>query len=460
MGQALPLGVAHPADHNGITNCSGTMHSPHPKLRHVLVALAVILLTVTIGPTLPRHGSTTATAASAITYQNGGPNYRVNASVDSYGDDYPAALKSAAKDALIDPWRFYNRECTSFVAWRLNEQMGSSNYPGGPWKFSNFMVAKGVPGSGPGYVQFGNAGTWDAAAAKLGYVVDANPAVGAVAQWRGGETSYNWSGSAMGHVGIVVAVAPDGTITMASYNASVSGGYDLVSNIKAPRYLHIADLNNDPRIPSFVDAAYTDFLNRPPTSAEMTFVSTVLRQGSASYVGVALQLATSPEWVSNLVDGFYEAMFARAPDPSGEQYWTNAIISGTPVPNVVASLYGSPEYYARANGTDPSYVTALYQAILGRQVDPSGLQYWTGQISTIGRGGVALSLYQSLESRQNRVTALYQHLLGRPPDPAGLTYWAGQILTSGDLALAANLASSTEYLNRAQSRFPNPMTQG
>ena len=32
------------------------------------------------------------------------------------GDDYPSNLKSAAKDALVDPWNFYNRECTSFVA--------------------------------------------------------------------------------------------------------------------------------------------------------------------------------------------------------------------------------------------------------------------------------------------------------------------------------------------------------
>ena len=31
-------------------------------------------------------------------------------------DDYPARLKNAPQDSLVDPWRFYNRECTSFVA--------------------------------------------------------------------------------------------------------------------------------------------------------------------------------------------------------------------------------------------------------------------------------------------------------------------------------------------------------
>ena len=39
-------------------------------------------------------------------------------------DDYPPRLKAAALDALVDPWNFYNRECTSFVAWRLNNDGG------------------------------------------------------------------------------------------------------------------------------------------------------------------------------------------------------------------------------------------------------------------------------------------------------------------------------------------------
>src|SRR5207302_4721318 len=34
-------------------------------------------------------------------------------------DDYPASLRNAAQDSLVDPWGFYNRECTSFAAWRL-----------------------------------------------------------------------------------------------------------------------------------------------------------------------------------------------------------------------------------------------------------------------------------------------------------------------------------------------------
>jgi surface antigen len=37
-------------------------------------------------------------------------------------DDYPSRLKNAPQDSLVDPWQFYNRECTSWVAWRLNSE--------------------------------------------------------------------------------------------------------------------------------------------------------------------------------------------------------------------------------------------------------------------------------------------------------------------------------------------------
>ncbi len=67
------------------------------------------------------------------------------------GDDYPAYLRNAERDSIIDPWRFYNRECTSFVAWRMN----SANHV----DFQNFMDGG----------RFGSAYNWDDNARRLGY---------------------------------------------------------------------------------------------------------------------------------------------------------------------------------------------------------------------------------------------------------------------------------------------------
>lgn len=71
------------------------------------------------------------------------------------GDDYPANLKNAAPDSIIDPWRLYNRECTSFTAYRLS----SVN------KFE-------LPGA------YGNGAQWGGRARREGYTVDMNPAKG------------------------------------------------------------------------------------------------------------------------------------------------------------------------------------------------------------------------------------------------------------------------------------------
>ena len=68
-------------------------------------------------------------------------------------DDYPSRLKSAAQDSLVDPWNFYNRECTSFVAWRLNNDAGVG--------FHTYYLG----------VHWGNASNWRYAANQVGVPV-------------------------------------------------------------------------------------------------------------------------------------------------------------------------------------------------------------------------------------------------------------------------------------------------
>jgi surface antigen len=110
------------------------------------------------------------------------------------GDQYPSNLANAAQDSIVDPWNFYNRECTSFVAWRLN----STN------KVDNFTNQYGGAN-----LWWGNANTWGTSAKAKGIRVDNLPAVGSVA----------WStAGAYGHVAWVAAVLGNGKITIEEYN--------------------------------------------------------------------------------------------------------------------------------------------------------------------------------------------------------------------------------------------------
>jgi surface antigen len=105
-------------------------------------------------------------------------------------DDYPTQWRNAAMDSTFDSLGYYNRECTSFVAWRLNNRQ-------------NFNVS--------GASRAMNWGSW---ATSKGYSVDMNPAAGSVAWW----------GTGMGHVAWVESVNPTGNVTVEEYNGMDSNG--------------------------------------------------------------------------------------------------------------------------------------------------------------------------------------------------------------------------------------------
>ncbi|MDH6236700.1 cell wall-binding repeat-containing protein [Cryobacterium sp. CG_9.6] len=102
-------------------------------------------------------------------------------------DDYPAKWRDIPIDSVFDTWRMYNRECTSFVAFRLSSRNGFE------MPFYN------------------DASRWGADARARGYTVDTTPAVGAVAWWE------------YGHLAWVEAVNRDGTIVTEEYNWRING---------------------------------------------------------------------------------------------------------------------------------------------------------------------------------------------------------------------------------------------
>jgi surface antigen len=151
-------------------------------------------------------------------------------------NDYPSSLATPAKDSVVDPWGFFNRECTSFVAWRMNRD-------GGEGTFTNGMQ-KG---------HWGNATEWAGNAEHLGFPVNSTPAVGAIAQWDAGEDGV----SGDGHVAYVSAVNSDGSVDVEEYNVNEDGNYHVVNNTRAPRYIHIHDQSSPPPPPP--NHALSDF---------------------------------------------------------------------------------------------------------------------------------------------------------------------------------------------------------
>ena len=81
----------------------------------------------------------------------------------------------------------------------------------------------------------------------------------------------------------------------------------------------------------------------------------------------------------------YNASFKRLPDPDGLRYWITNFSSGKDDERAVASSFlASDEFKQRygENVSDTIYVNNLYQNVLGRLPDSSGLNYWLGQLNS------------------------------------------------------------------------------
>ena len=145
------------------------------------------------------------------------------------GDDYPF---STAVIYTPDPWGAYFRECTSFTIWRLNVQRGYQ--PGQAYPFT-------VAGEGIGL--FGDGGKWGSTLGSK-YPVDMTPKPGAVAWWGPNFKSPSTTTVQYGHVGIVGAVNPDGTVVIEEYNFGFDHNYNTrtIPAGDVSGYIHVADI--------------------------------------------------------------------------------------------------------------------------------------------------------------------------------------------------------------------------
>jgi peptidoglycan DL-endopeptidase CwlO len=105
------------------------------------------------------------------------------------GDDYPWAIEGYG----LSPLNYYYRQCTDFVAWRLNRDAGTTSAP-----FA-FVWSNLTPGGG-------DASQWKWAWENKGWTVSSTPVVGSVAWFNGN------------HVAYVKSVLPGNQVLIEEYN--------------------------------------------------------------------------------------------------------------------------------------------------------------------------------------------------------------------------------------------------
>jgi subtilisin family serine protease len=165
-------------------------------------------------------------------------------------------------------------------------------------------------------------------------------------------------------------------------------------------------------------------------------------------VDQALKTLPAQEFVSR----FYQEALGRASDPTGLAFWVpflRAQCNPTGFGALADGFFDSVEFRSLRPLSLNGLVAVLYRTFLGRDPDPTGLEFWGDELRRerlrLALDGFIPSVeFQGLlPDRSNQVavtavvTRLYTEVLGRSPDPTGLTFWVNYIVVTRDLEGAA-----------------------
>jgi hypothetical protein len=205
----------------------------------------------------------------------------------------------------------------------------------------------------------------------------------------------------------------------------------------------------------FITAAYIDVLGRTPAESELNFWIGRMASGM-SRTQMANAFNNSDEYRSIKIREAYNRALRRDPEAAGASYWLGALQRNELSPeNVYSTFLATDEMYnVQGGGTNPGYVTSMYQDLLLRAPDQGGLTYWTSRLDRgEARRAISDSIWYSPEKYNVRVTEAYQLLLGRTADAGEQAYWSQVARQYGPTAMRSMIMSTDEYWSRANARF-------
>jgi len=102
--------------------------------------------------------------------------------------------------------------------------------------------------------------------------------------------------------------------------------------------------------------------------------------------------------LNDFVERLYSYVFGRPCDQAGRDAYVNAMINGDMTANdVVNNMLNSSEFASR-NLSDEAFMTVIYQALLDRTPDASGLNNWVNALKTGTSRASVISYFESTDN--------------------------------------------------------------
>ena len=191
----------------------------------------------------------------------------------------------------------------------------------------------------------------------------------------------------------------------------------------------------------YVSLVFQGFLRRPADAGALSTFGSALTAGTVTHASLVNTLLTSTEFNMFVapVSRLYMAAFHRVPDAGGLDNWVAYVRAGNPLQSAADQFVASAEFqltYGSLNNTQ--YVTLLYENVLGREPDPTGLATWTGQLASGStRGQILIGFSESPEGIRLfaptvRTFLHYFAFLNATPAQSDLDYWKNYLATLDD----------------------------
>jgi hypothetical protein len=163
---------------------------------------------------------------------------------------------------------------------------------------------------------------------------------------------------------------------------------------------------------------------------------------------VASAFVNGSEYRGNEILGFYRTILGREPESGAVPAWLGSMAQGETAQQIMSVFYSSDEYLFRHGGTVPTWLTALYEDILGRSADAAGLAAWTSVLQHgASRIAVASGFVLSAEELAREVGADYTTFLGRTGSGPEIAAWVTAMQRGVTLEqLHIGVTSSQEYV--------------
>jgi hypothetical protein len=208
---------------------------------------------------------------------------------------------------------------------------------------------------------------------------------------------------------------------------------------------------------TYVRLAFRDLLNREVDASGLAYFVSEVQAQRITRASIYGQLFSSAEFEARMLPivRLYSGTFLRTPDLEGLRYWHSRFASGETIDEIAEQFAHSPETVTRYGFlSNLGYVLRLYENILARAADVSGVSFWTSQLDAgmVTRGQLLARFTESPEyvaiTRSMHLTDMaYLLILNR--SRRGELYWLTQFDRGVPASIVGeNFANSGEFAKR------------